>query len=95
MELDDNGNVPSLPALHPDRLVKWQGQHYIADAGLSTFYDSPHVGMIVKVAGRRGPIYVELDSRFVHNQRGQSMAAWWVHRIDPEGWVPDAIPEEA
>jgi hypothetical protein len=92
MELDDNGVPKTLYALHPDRLVEWEGQFYIADAGLRTFYDAPHVGMIVKVAGKKGPIYLELDARFVHSQRDQHIVAWWVHRVEMEGWVPDTIP---
>lgn len=95
MEVDDNGQVLPLTALHPDRLVEWEGQYYIADAGLQTFYPGAKTGDIVRIAGRKGDIFLELDSRFIHSERGQHMKAWWVHRVDPDNWMPDAIPVEA
>lgn len=95
MELDDDGVPKALHALHADRLVKWKGQHYIADSNIRSWYDDAYVGMIVAVAGKRGPIHFELESRFVHSNGAQHLVAWWVRRVVDEGWVPDAIPQEA
>jgi hypothetical protein len=95
MEVDETGAPVKLPALHPDRLVEWEGQYYIADDGLRTFYPHPVTGDIVRIAGKTGDIFLELDSKFIHSERGQHMKAWWVHRVDPDNWMPDAIPAEA
>lgn len=100
MQLDENGQPIRLPALHPDRLVLWEGQTYITDAGVKTFYPNPRVGDIVRIMSTTNDndhshIYCELESRFIHSQDGVHIVAWWVRRVPHEGWVPDHIPAEA
>lgn len=45
-----------LPAIHPNRIIKWAGQAWITEPDLTgTKYEDPRVGDIIRVQGLRSP----------------------------------------